>query len=131
MTFALDDFGTGYSTLSYLRQIPANVLKIDQSLVRDLLEEEDARTLVSGGIGLAQAFRREVVAEGVEESAQGALLMRLGCDVAQGFGIARPMPALDLPRWIADYRPDPDWQAWIDVPWDIQDLPLLAARFDH
>lgn len=131
VSFALDDFGTGYSSLSYLRQIPANVLKIDQSFVRDLLEDEDARNLVEGVIGLAQAFRREVVAEGVEESAQGALLMRLGCDVAQGYGIARPMPPARLPQWIVDYKPDPDWQAWVDVPWDMQDLPLLAARFDH
>ena len=129
--FALDDFGTGYASLSYLRDIPADVMKIDQSFVRDLLEDSDDLTLVEGVIGLATAFRRVVVAEGVETAEQGVLLMRLGCDIAQGYGIARPMPAEDIPAWVAGYRPDPQWALWADTQWEMSDFPLLVAQYDH
>lgn len=131
VTFALDDFGTGYASLSYLRQIPAEVLKIDQSFIRDLLDDEDDRFLVSGVIGLARAFRRVVVAEGMETPAQGVLLMRLGCDIVQGYGIARPMPPDRMADWVASFEPDPQWQSWMDVPWELDDLPLLVAATDH
>ena len=129
--FALDDFGTGYASLSYLRDIPADVLKIDQSFVRDLLEDRDDLTLVEGVISLATAFRRTVVAEGVETSEQGVLLMRMGCDIAQGYVIARPMPAGDIPAWVAAYRPDPQWALWADTEWEMNDFPLLVAQYDH
>ncbi len=131
VSFALDDFGTGYASLSYLRDIPAETLKIDQSFVRDVLEDSDDLTLVEGIIGLATAFRRTVVAEGVETPEQGVLLMRLGCDIAQGYGIARPMPAAAIPAWIADYRPDPQWALWADTHWEMSDFPLLVAQYDH
>ncbi len=129
--FALDDFGTGYASLSYLRDIPAETLKIDQSFVRDVLEDSDDLTLVEGIIGLATAFRRTVVAEGVETPEQGVLLMRLGCDLAQGYGIARPMPAAEVPAWVAAYRPDPQWALWADTHWEMSDFPLLVAQYDH
>lgn len=129
--FALDDFGTGYASLSYLRDIPADVLKIDQCFVRDVLEDSDDLTLVDGIISLANAFRRVVVAEGVETPEQGVLLMRLGCDIAQGFGIARPMPAAEVPAWVENYRPDPQWSLWADTHWEMVDFPLLVAQYDH
>ncbi len=129
--FALDDFGTGYASLSYLRDIPAETLKIDQSFVRDVLEDSDDLTLVEGIIGLTTAFRRTVVAEGVETPEQGVLLMRLGCDIAQGYGIARPMPAEQVPGWAAAYEPDPQWALWADTDWEMSDFPLLVARYDH
>jgi diguanylate cyclase (GGDEF)-like protein/PAS domain S-box-containing protein len=129
--FALDDFGTGYASLTYLRDIPADVLKIDRSFVRDVLEDADDLILIDGVIGLATAFRRTVVAEGVESAEQGVLLMRLGCDIAQGYGIARPMPAADIPAWVAGYRPDPQWALWADTGWEMVDFPLLVARYDH
>ncbi len=129
--FALDDFGSGYASLSYLRDIPADVLKIDQCFVRDVLEDADDLTLIDGIISLANAFRRIVVAEGVETAEQGVLLMRLGCDIAQGFGIARPMPASEIPAWVAGYRPDPQWALWADTRWDMVDFPLLVAQYDH
>jgi len=129
--FALDDFGTGFASLSYLRDIPADVLKIDQSFVRDVLEDTDDLTLVDGIIGLANAFRRIVVAEGVETAEQGVLLMRLGCDIAQGYGIARPMPADAVPAWVSGYRPDPQWSMWADTHWEMVDFPLLVAQYDH
>lgn len=109
--FALDDFGTGYSSLTHLRHLPAEVIKIDQSFVRDMLDDPDDLAIVTGVIGLAAAFRREVIAEGVETTAHGLQLLALGCVLAQGYGIARPMPAADLPVWVASWRPDAAWMA--------------------
>ena len=107
--FALDDFGTGYSSLTYLKRLPAELLKIDQSFVRDMLTDVDDLAIVKGVIGLASAFRRSVIAEGVETVAHGQTLLALGCDLAQGYGIARPMPAADLPGWARQWRPDVCW----------------------
>ena len=107
--FALDDFGTGYSSLTYLQHLPVQVLKIDQSFVRNLLADADAHAIVEGVIGLSAAFRREVIAEGVETDAHGSRLMQLGCMLAQGYGIARPMPPELIPGWIADWTPPDVW----------------------
>lgn len=131
ITFALDDFGTGYASLAHLREIPVEALKIDRHFIAELLDERDDLILVEGVIGLARAFRRKVVAEGVESTEQGLMLMRLGCDLAQGFGIARPMPAAELPAWVVQYRPDPQWSLWADIPWEMEDFPLLVAKYDH
>ena len=109
--FALDDFGTGYSSLSYLKRLPANILKIDQSFIRDMLDDQDDLALIGAIIGLARAFKREVIAEGVETTAHGVALMRLGCDFAQGFGIARPMPAHMVISWARAYVVPLAWQS--------------------
>jgi diguanylate cyclase (GGDEF)-like protein/PAS domain S-box-containing protein len=106
---ALDDFGTGYSSLTYLKRLPAQVLKIDQSFVRDMLEDPEDRAIVEGVLGLARAFGRQAVAEGAETLAHCQLLLRIGCDLAQGYGIARPMPADKMVPWVAGWRPDPGW----------------------
>lgn len=131
ISFALDDFGAGYASLSYLRDIPADVLKIDQSFIRDILDNADDLALVEGIVGLANAFRRIVVAEGVETTEQGVLLMRLGCDLAQGNGIAPPLPAARVPGWIDGFKPDPQWALWADTQWEMEDFPLLVAQYDH
>ena len=107
--FALDDFGTGYSSLTYLKRLGAEEIKIDQSFVRDMLVDPDDLAIVQGVIGLAQAFHRNVVAEGVETVEHGARLLPLGCHLAQGYGIARPMPAQDLAQWAAQWEPHPTW----------------------
>jgi len=107
--FALDDFGTGYSSLTYLKRLPAQLLKIDQSFVRDMQTDADDLAIVQGVIGLAKAFGRHVIAEGVETTELGAMLLGMGCDQAQGYGIARPMPAAEVPAWVAAWRPDPRW----------------------
>ena len=109
--FALDDFGTGYSSLTYLKRLRVTLLKIDQSFVRDMLEDPDDLAILQGVIGLAAAFKREVIAEGVETVAHGTALLHLGCELAQGYGIARPMPAEQLPAWAATWRPDAAWCA--------------------
>jgi diguanylate cyclase (GGDEF)-like protein/PAS domain S-box-containing protein len=113
VSFALDDFGTGYSSLIYLKRLPVSMLKIDQSFVRDMVNNADDLAIVEGVIGLANAFRLQVIAEGVETVEHGTMLLQLGCDLAQGYGISRPMPAHQLPGWLATWRPDP---AWLDQP---------------
>jgi len=107
--FALDDFGTGYSSLTYLKRLQVNTLKIDQSFVHDMLEDPDDLAILQGVIGLASAFKRQVIAEGVETIAQGTLLLELGCELAQGYAIAPPMLADELPTWVAAWRPDAAW----------------------
>jgi diguanylate cyclase (GGDEF)-like protein/PAS domain S-box-containing protein len=110
VTFALDDFGTGYSSLTYLRRLPADLVKIDQSFVRDLLIDQNDLAIVQGIIGLTEAFGMTVLAEGVETEAHARALLDLGCGLGQGYGIARPMPAEALPEWYAQWRP-PAWSA--------------------
>ncbi|MES2743549.1 MAG: EAL domain-containing protein [Pseudomonadota bacterium] len=110
ITFALDDFGTGYSSMAYLKRLPANVLKIDQSFVRNMLHDQDDLHLVGAVIGLARSFNLSVIAEGVETIEHGTALMRLGCDLAQGYGIARPMPAEAVQPWAASFSAAPNWR---------------------
>ncbi|WP_113907657.1 EAL domain-containing protein [Aliidiomarina celeris] len=104
VSVALDDFGTGFAALDYLKRLPAQSLKIDQSFVRDMLTDVSDLTIVKGIIGLAKAFDFNLVAEGVETSEQGKKLVELGCDIGQGYGIARPMPAKDVPQWFQSWR---------------------------
>ena len=108
--FALDDFGTGYSSLTYLRRLPANLIKIDQSFVRDMLSDADDLAIVEGVIALAKSFNREVIAEGVETIEHGTALLQLGCELAQGYGIAKPMPASEITAWIREWKPDKSWK---------------------
>jgi len=109
VTVALDDFGTGYSSLTHLRKLNANVLKIDQSFVRDALDDASDFAIIEGTIGLAAAFNRDIIAEGVETTNHGLLLILMGCKKAQGYGIARPMPADDLFSWLDSYTANPVW----------------------
>jgi EAL domain-containing protein (putative c-di-GMP-specific phosphodiesterase class I) len=107
--FSLDDFGTGYSSLTYLKRLPVNVLKIDQSFVSGMLDNSPDQAILQGMISLAAAFGLQVIAEGVETAEHGGLLLQLGCDLAQGYGIARPMPADEMPAWAAAWKPEPAW----------------------
>jgi diguanylate cyclase (GGDEF)-like protein/PAS domain S-box-containing protein len=111
VSFLLDDFGTGHSSLTHLRRLPADVIKIDQSFVRDMLEDYDDLAIVKGVIALATAFKLEIIAEGVETKAHGDMLISLGCTLAQGYGIARPMPADKLPSWVKNWQTSPIWTA--------------------
>ncbi len=106
---ALDDFGTGYSSLSHLRHLPVDVIKIDQSFVRDIMDDPNDFTIVEGVIGLSHAFQHQVIAEGVESIEHGLMLMTIGCDLAQGYIIAQPMPADKLSQWMQDYQPEARW----------------------
>lgn len=105
--FSIDDFGTGYSSLTYLKRLPAEYLKIDQSFVIDMLTDENNKAIIQGIIELAKAFNLKVIAEGVETPAHGEVLISLGCMLAQGYGIAKPMPASKFPAWIKNWQEDP------------------------
>jgi diguanylate cyclase (GGDEF)-like protein len=98
---SLDDFGTGYSSLSYLRNLPMDELKLDRAFTQDLLHDSRARAIVEHTVSLAHALGLRLVAEGIEDDVTGAALADLGCDVAQGFAIARPMPVEAFLRWLA------------------------------
>ena len=115
--FALDDFGTGYSSLTYLKRLSAGTLKIDQTFICDMLVDTGDMAIVEGIIGLAQAFHRKVIAEGVETIEHGVSLLSLGCHLAQGYGIARPMAAEALPDWVKSWRPDPRWNVSSSMHW--------------
>ena len=129
VSFALDDFGTGYSSLTYLKLLPAAVLKIDRSFVSGMLDDPEDLAILEGVIGMAAAFRRKVVAEGVETIEHGSVLLQLGCELAQGFGIARPMPAQDLPRWASSWRPAPQWSSMPAL--ESSELTTLYAGVEH
>ena len=104
ITFALDDFGTGYSSLSYLSGLPVDAVKIDQSFVRDMLDDKGDMAIVQGVIALAKAFDRQTVAEGIEAMAHFQALLNLGCELGQGYYIARPMLAGEIANW--HFNPD-------------------------
>ena len=129
VSFSLDDFGTGYSSLTYLKRLPVKQLKIDQSFVSGMLDNPDDLAILEGVLSLALAFHRQVMAEGVETVKHGEMLLQLGCELVQGFGIAKPMPADELPHWAANWRPDP---LWVGVPpINHADLPLLFASAEY
>lgn len=129
--FSIDDFGTGYSSLSFLKHLPVNTLKIDHTFVRDMLDDANDLALVEATISLAKVFQREVIAEGVESIEHGYVLVRLGCDLAQGYGIARPMPGDVVPVWLLHNRDHKVWSLWQYQHWEMVDFPLLVARHDH
>lgn len=106
---ALDDFGTGYSSLTHLRNLPADTVKIDQSFIIDMLDDPNDYAIINGIIGLAESFNRDVIAEGVETTNHGLMLLIMGCEKAQGYGIARPMPANELTQWLNNYEPNQEW----------------------
>lgn len=108
--FSLDDFGTGYSSLTYLKRLPTYLIKIDQSFVRDMLVDPDDLAIIKGVVGLAEVFQRKVIAEGVETIEHGQALLELGCELVQGYGIARPMPASDVFKWISEWKTDNSWR---------------------
>ena len=106
---SIDDFGTGNSSLAQLRDLPFDELKIDQSFVRGAWNNEKLRAMFDSSLGLAKQLGMEAVAEGGEDQADWDFVRKAGCDIAQGYFIARPMPAADLPGWIQS------WQTTFDM----------------
>lgn len=103
ISLSIDDFGTGHSSLAQLRDIPFDELKIDYNFVHGAHHDETRRAIFGASLNLARQLRMKTVAEGVEDQADWDFLRKQGCDMAQGYFIARPMPALDLPDWMAKW----------------------------
>jgi len=117
--FALDGFGTGFASLSYLKRLQIETIKIDQSFIHNMFEDSDDITLLEGLIGLTKSLDRRVIAEGIETEEQGKMLINLGCHFGQGYFIAKPMAAHDVPKWIAKWRRPDSWVnqvSFIDEP---------------
>ncbi|MFL6099490.1 MAG: putative bifunctional diguanylate cyclase/phosphodiesterase [Actinomycetales bacterium] len=108
---SIDDFGTGYFSMSHIKQLPVDQIKIDRSFVTDMLESRHDNVMVRSLIELAHSLGLRVVAEGVEDAKTLQALSDLGADQAQGFVIARPMPLDDLLTWAAEQRPRPTYRA--------------------
>lgn len=108
---ALDDFGTGYSSFNYLRQFPLTELKIDQSFVRNLAQDASDRRIVLALVDLAHTFGMHALAEGVEDEASASALRELGCDLAQGYHFARPMPQGEFIAWWRTFNRAPAEQS--------------------
>lgn len=104
VSFALDDFGTGYSSLTYLKQLPVNVLKVDNSFVIDMLSDSEDRMILEGILALCKAFNIKVIAEGMETDEHGRQLKEMGYCYAQGYGIAKPMPADKVINWVSHWK---------------------------
>ncbi|WP_092199006.1 putative bifunctional diguanylate cyclase/phosphodiesterase [Blastococcus tunisiensis] len=107
VTVSIDDFGTGYSSLAYLRDLPVAELKLDRSFTVDLLTDQRTAAIVASTIALAHRLGLRVVAEGVEDQATLSRLQALDCDVSQGYLHSRPLPADELPRWVAAHGRSP------------------------
>ena len=126
LRLSVDDFGTGYTSLGYLSRLPINQLKIDRSFVASMTSSQDDAMIVRSAIDLGRNLGLEVVAEGVEDADVWERLSSLGCDVAQGFLMSRPMPAHELDSWLdrlPSAREQPHWHA--DPP--SADTPVLAG----
>ena len=115
--FALDDFGTGYSSITYLKELPIRTLKIDRSFIAEITHSNLDVKLIANITHLANDMGKQVVAEGVETIEQGELLIKLGCELGQGYAIAKPMSADQVLKWLTDWQPYPSW--------------LMAARSDR
>jgi diguanylate cyclase (GGDEF)-like protein len=102
---ALDDFGTGYASLSYLKQLPLNTLKIDKSFVQNILSNQEDRSIVACVVALSKAFNYHLIAEGVESLEHVQALIDMGCLRGQGYFIAKPMAADKMTAWIQSYSP--------------------------
>ena len=126
---SLDDFGTGYSSLTYLKRLPVNTIKVDQSFIGSVLEDPEDLAILDAILSLAYTFDRQVIAEGVETIEHGDILLRMGCELAQGYVIARPMPAKEIPHWLARWQPEPHWSCLPVLSRD--KLPLLYARIEY
>jgi len=122
---AIDDFGTGFSSLSYIKLLPSNKIKIDSSFIREVIENRSDAAITQGVISMAHHLGLEVVAEGVETEAQAAFLRKNHCDLLQGFAFARPMPFNELITFMNDQANADQGTADTDPPPDNQPTLLL------
>jgi diguanylate cyclase (GGDEF)-like protein/PAS domain S-box-containing protein len=130
--FSLDDFGTGYASLSHFHRLPVDILKVDQNFVKEILNNPNDLDIVDGVLQLAQKLQRPTVAEGVETLEIGMMLRGMGCQYAQGYGIARPMPGDRVETWIAQWNEESEWHEMVQWKHSINDEPALnVALYAH
>jgi len=103
-SLSIDDFGTGHSSLTQLRDIPFDELKVDQGFVHGAASNDTLRAIYDASLGLAKKLGMKTVAEGVEDRADWDFLRSTGCDLAQGYFIAKPMPAGEIPDWVTTWE---------------------------
>jgi len=129
LRFALDDFGSGYSSLTYLKRLPAYLLKIDQGFIRDMLEDPDDIAILDALLALARSFGRNCIAEGVESIKHGEILLRLGCEWGQGYAIGHPMPVHEFEQWLHTWQVPLSWKGF--KPDSRAALPVPFTYVDH
>ncbi|MEJ2621478.1 MAG: EAL domain-containing protein [Candidatus Thiodiazotropha sp.] len=129
--FSLDDFGTGYSSLAYFHRLPVDLLKIDKTFVRDMLEDPQDLTIVDSVVKLARAFDHPVIAEGVESLEHGAALLRLGCRLGQGYGIARPIKSEEIPNWLEQWSNNLMWKTLKRRLYETDSIDIYASIASH
>ena len=127
---SLDDFGTGYSSLTYLKRLPVSTIKLDQSFVSGLASDANNLAIIQGVLGLASAFQRQVIAEGVETIEEGRVLLQFECDYAQGYAISKPLPVEQFSGWAANWQPDPSWQRISRLHWGSQNHLMFVAKIE-
>jgi diguanylate cyclase (GGDEF)-like protein/PAS domain S-box-containing protein len=113
---ALDDFGTGYSSLTHLRNLPVDTIKIDQSFVRNMINDINDYVIIDGVIALSSSFGRSVIAEGVETIEHGMMLLLMGCEFAQGYAISKPLEPEHFITWLHDFILPPEWKELSAMP---------------
>ena len=123
--FSLDDFGTGYSSIMHLKELPVKNLKIDRSFIKGIADSAEDFKLVSHITQLATDMRKQVIAEGVESLEQGKILLGFGCELAQGYAIAKPMTASSVLEWLNMWRP---YNAWLKAPKSDRNYHLLFDK---
>ncbi|MPQ76623.1 EAL domain-containing protein [Hydrogenovibrio sp. JE_KL2] len=128
--FSIDDFGTGYASLTYLKSLPVHELKIDRSFIKDLTSDLQSLAIMQSLASMGQAFNLKVIAEGVENDQQAAMLLKLGYELAQGYRIARPMPSANVLDWLNAWQVFPHWQA-VEKIKDAKGLVLVAVIAEH
>ncbi|MBE0491969.1 MAG: EAL domain-containing protein [Sulfurospirillum sp.] len=129
ISFSLDDFGTGYSSLTYLKRLDIQTIKIDQSFVRELFLKAENIDILDAIIALANSFNIKVIAEGVEDISQGRILLHLGCDNAQGYFIAKPMPKEQIPAWQSNWQTPPQWSKTKKI--KHENISILRVVMEH
>lgn len=123
---ALDDFGTGNASLTYLQQLPADAIKIDQGFVRDMIDDPKDLAIINAVITTSRMLGLKTIAEGVETVDHANLLIKMGCTYLQGYLFSKPLPATDIPAWIAHFRPLPQQKQNLS-PMDILS-PILEGQ---
>jgi len=129
VNFSLDDFGTGYSTLTYLKHLPVTQIKIDRTFVQDILDDPDDLIIVDGIFSFAQAFNREIIAEGVESVEHGEMLLQLGCELAQGYAISRPIDINAFILFTKSWKLPEVWKKTATI--NRSDTSILFASVEH